>query len=139
MMYLNVTEGITGIVVNKKFSEVKVSDAFYCLLDMLKTGLREREIKMLSLMMEYPDRVWSTSSEGDVEYFCKEMECKKSLIYTTKSTLVEEEILWYDSATGSMGLTDKWKIFAKGILRHDEVEFAVCFRLNKGNEEKKNG
>ena len=130
-MYLNVTEGITGIVVNKKFSEVKVSDAFYCLLDMLKTGLREREIKMLSLMMEYPDRVWSTSSEGDVEYFCKEMECKKSLIYITKGDLVKEDVLWYDSATGAMGLNEKWKIFAKGILRHEEVEFAVCFKLNK--------
>ena len=129
-MYLNVTEGITGIVVNKKFSEVKASDAFYCLLDMLKTGLRDREIKMLSLMMEYPDRIWNTGSD-DMEYFCKEMECKKSLVYTTKGELVKEDIIWYDTVSGNMGLTDKWKILSKGILRHDELEIAVCFKLKK--------
>lgn len=131
MLYLNLTEGKTNITTAKNVKSVKPWEAFRVLIGMLDTGLKENEILMLSYIMAEPEREWTFMDGGD-EFFMERLGCKKSTVYNTKTKLAEEDILTVSQNGRTFSLTDKWKKFAVGVLRHKRIELGMCFELDNG-------
>jgi hypothetical protein len=128
MLYLNLNDGRTNITTVKNDKEVKPEDFFRVLLGLMETGLKDNEILMLSYIMAQPEKEWSFMEGGD-EFFMDKLDCKKSTVYNAKTKLVEENILSVSQNGRTFSLTDKWKTFAVGLLRHERIELGMCFRI----------
>lgn len=131
MLYLNLTEGKTNITSVKNVKAVKPRTMFRVMLDLLDTGLRENELEMLSYLMAEPEKVWTLANGGD-EFFMATLDCKRSTVVNAKNVLIEEGIIEVSENKRDFWLSEKWKVFASGILRHKRVEFGLCFEVDNG-------
>lgn len=131
MLYLNLTEGKTQITTKKNMKKVKPKTMFRVMLGLMGTGLKENELEMLSYLMAEPEKMW-TLSNGYDEFFMAALDCKRSTVVNAKNVLIDEGIVNVSENKRDFWLSEKWKVFACGILKHKNVEFGLCFEIDNG-------